>query len=55
MSNGEQGNGAQGGSQDSSNLTIGPVPDLIATPPPSRDHLIQLVFPGTTSQQKDSN
>jgi hypothetical protein len=54
MKNGHQGSPGQGnGAPDPGKVTIETIPDLIATPPPSRDHLVQLVFP--SSPERDLN
>jgi hypothetical protein len=46
MSDTHQGkSGQSGGSKEPTKPTLEPIPDTIATPPPSRDHLKQIVFP----------
>ncbi len=55
MNNGQQGNQSTGGgSWEPRKVVVEPIPDVIATPPPSRDHLTQLVFPSTSREQKDT-
>jgi len=55
MNNGQQGNSGKGGdSEGTSRPTLGTIPDIIATPPPSRDHLAQLVFPDVSADRRGS-
>jgi hypothetical protein len=38
------------GAADSSELDAGQIPDIVAEPPPAREHLRQILFPGREPQ-----